>query len=191
MVKTPAKSVGNGGSLQGTQNFKMARNLVDHLSTTVLNNDVNVHKMLGMIEDMNISDFEKSFNNSCCSTPSPNRRFPNLISLFKSPEVTKDDGDNDPDLGSRLGLVPKIPIEQQKKAEVAKIKKGRPKFTSVLAWAAETSPVVYQTPSPVQGSVFIPRPTQQEEDIGASPKLVKDISTKSMLQKVTILISTS
>ena len=68
------------------QNVKCLRQVVDHLSASVLNTKVDLHKMLGKVEDSkDTSEFEKSANKSMGLSPGAN--YPSVITLFRSPEV--------------------------------------------------------------------------------------------------------
>ena len=83
---TPQRSVGDGGSLGGRGNVRRLRRVVDRLSASVLNAKVDLHKMLGKVEDArDASEFERSANKSMGLSPGAN--FPSIITLFRSPEV--------------------------------------------------------------------------------------------------------
>ena len=163
--KTPEKSVGNGGSVGGRANFKSVRKVVDQISCSpTLNFKVDLHKMLGKVEDAaNRSEFERSLNESLGLTPSAS--YPSVITLFRSPEVdAAEEVEDDASLSKRLGAPESLKKRSGRKK--AKKDKGRPKYESTLAWAPETSPIVVAE-SPATPAT---EPKVDQEN-GASPKL--------------------
>ena len=69
------------------QNFKTLRRVVDTFSTSVLNGKVDLHKMLGKVEDTkDTSELEMSAKKT--SGLSPGANYPSVITLFRSPEVS-------------------------------------------------------------------------------------------------------
>jgi len=174
---TPKRSVGDGGSIGGRKNFKTLRRVVDTFSTSVLNGKVDLHKMLGKVEDTkDTSELEMSAKKT--SGLSPGANYPSVITLFRSPGAEESDDSNkeaEDDIGTglaeRLGVTSPIGKKRQKASKASsnsakrREDKGKPKFGCSLAWAQDTSPIVAPSPN-------TPGPKDDSADVmGASPKL--------------------
>lgn len=122
--------------LSGQKNLETVRRAVDFLATCIATTGtVNVHALLGKVDAGKLGSTGKRSSPSAASQ-SP-IAYPNVISLYNTPILSEK-----PD-----------PSEAQDKQEfIVKAQPGGgvPRFTSTLAWATETSPIVLEASPPYQ-----------------------------------------